>query len=211
MNEVENLRDTIVPNSQQLNADDLLATTKIIKITAVKRCSSAEQPVSVEYEGMTGNPFKPCKSMRRVLIASWGENGRDWVGRSMNLFCDPDVKFGGVKVGGIRISHLSHIENDMKILISTSRGKRSDYVVKKLQQHQTAKDIQDNKSSDAKPSDSKILPDYTDGKMDENIDVWASAINSGKHTPESIIDMISSKHILSDDQKNTIRLLKKED
>ena len=210
MNEVENLRDTIVPNSQQLNADDLLATTKIIKITAVKRGSSAEQPVSVEYEGMTGNPFKPCKSMRRVLIASWGENGRDWVGRSMNLFCDPDVKFGGVKVGGIRISHLSHIENDMKILISTSRGKRSDYVVKKLQQHQTAKDIQDNKSSDAKPRDSKILPDYTDEKMDENIEAWESAIKSGKYTQEGIIDMISIKYILSDDQKKTISLLKSE-
>ena len=196
MSNIDNLRDTIVPKSDQLNADDLLATTKIIKVTAVKRSSSAVQPVSVEYEGMTGNPFKPCKSMRRVLIASWGENGRDWVGRSINLFCDPNVKLGGVKVGGIRISHLSHIDNDMKILISTSRGKRSDYVVEKLQETPVIK-----------PNETKILPDYPDGKMDENIEAWGAAIKSGTHTPESVINMISTKYTLSENQKKTIRLL----
>ena len=145
MSNIDNLRDTIIPNSNQLNADDLMSTTKIIKVTAVKRGSSAEQPVSIEYEGMTGNPFKPCKSMRRVLIAAWSEDGREWVGRSMKLFCDPEVKFGGVKIGGIRISHLSHIDGDKQILIATSRGKRSDYSVKKLSENYPDEDFAKNK------------------------------------------------------------------
>jgi phage recombination protein Bet len=55
------------------------------------------------------------------------------------------------------------------------------------------------------------LPNYTDEKLDMNIEAWETAIKSGKHTPESIINMISTKHTLSDDQKKIIRLLKKED
>ncbi len=55
------------------------------------------------------------------------------------------------------------------------------------------------------------LPDYADEKLDMNIEAWESVIKSGKHTPESIINMISTKHTLSDDQKKTIRLLGKED
>jgi hypothetical protein len=70
-----------------------------------------------------------------------------------------------------------------------------------------------NKAVSAKPAinEPKNLPNYTDDKMDENIDAWESAIKSGKHTPENIINMVSTKHKLSDDQKKTIRLLGKED
>lgn len=180
MSNVENLRDTIAPKSDQLNADDLVATTKIIKVTAVKRGSSAEQPVSIEYEGMTGNPFKPCKSMRRVLIAAWGENGRDWVGRSMNLFCDPEIKFGGVKIGGIRISHLSDIEKDLKVLIATSRGKRSEYGISKLNY-------------------------YPDKEFDEKSPAWISAIQSGKLTTDEVISKASKTAILTNVQITKLR------
>ena len=180
MNNVENLRDTIAPKSDQLNADDLFATTKIIKVTAVKRGSSADQPVSIEYEGMTGNPFKPCKSMRRVLIAAWGENGHGWVGRSMNLFCDPEVKFGGVKIGGIRISHLSDIDKDLKVLISTARGKRSEYGISKLSF-------------------------YPEKEFYENSLAWVSAIKSGKLTVDDVISKASKTAILNSEQITKLR------
>jgi hypothetical protein len=70
-----------------------------------------------------------------------------------------------------------------------------------------------NEAVSAKPfiNEPKILPAYTDEKMDENIEAWESAIKSGKHTPESIINTISTKHKLSEDQKKTIRLLGKDD
>lgn len=175
---VENLRDTITPKSDQLNADDLVATTKIIKVTGVKRGSSAEQPVSIEYEGMEGRPYKPCKSMRRVLLASWGDDGREWVGRSMQLFCDPEVKFGGVKIGGIRISHLSHINTDLEILLATSRGKRSQYNVGKLEEKTP-------------------LPDKT---FNENFDAWVSGIKEGKYTLSQVVVKISKTNSITQDQ-----------
>ena len=134
MNQPMNLRDTIVPKSDQLNADDLIGVEKTITVTSVKRGSSADQPVSIHYEGDDGRPFKPCKSMRRVLITCWGDDGHEWVGKSMRLYCDPDVKFGGVKVGGIRISELTHIERNMHLALTVSKGKRAPYVVKVMEQ-----------------------------------------------------------------------------
>jgi len=128
----DNLRDTIIPKSDQLNADDLIGISRTITVTKVTRGKTAEQPVIVEYEGGEGRPYKPCKSMRRVLIACWGDNGQDWTGRQMTLFADPEVKFGGVKVGGIRISHLSYIPADTSLLITHAKGKRAPYPVKAI-------------------------------------------------------------------------------
>lgn len=135
MSDVSNLSDTIVPKSDQLNAEQLLAGPITITVSAVKR-SDADQPVSVHYEGDDGRPYKPCKSMRKVLIFAWGDDGRQWVGRSMTLFNNPDVKFGGIKVGGIRISHLSHIERDISIALTATKGKKETYTIKKLDAQQ---------------------------------------------------------------------------
>ena len=107
MSNVASLKDTIVPKSDQLNAEQLLSGSMTITVTEVKRGSSDEQPVILHYQGDNGRPYKPCKTMRKVLIFAWGDDGREWVGKTMTLYCDPEVKFGGVKVGGIRISHLS--------------------------------------------------------------------------------------------------------
>lgn len=67
-----NLADTIIPKSDQLNADDLITGSLTVKVTAVKGSSEPQQPVSIHYEGDNGKPYKPCKSMRRVLVSAWG-------------------------------------------------------------------------------------------------------------------------------------------
>lgn len=129
---IESLRDTITPKSDQLNADDLIAGPIVVKILAVKRGSTQEQPIDLAIDG-DRQPYKPCKSMRRVMIAAWGDDGREWVGRSMKLYCDPTVKFGGVKVGGIRISHMSGLDSKLSVMLTTTRSKRSEYTVEPLQ------------------------------------------------------------------------------
>lgn len=135
MNDVSSLRDTIAPKSDRVNADDFMAGPETVTITAVKR-GDADTPVAVHIDGR--KPYYPCKSMRRVLISAWGDNGADWVGKSMTLFTDPSVKFGGVAVGGIRISHLSHIERDLALSLTATRGKRTPYTVRKLAATQAA-------------------------------------------------------------------------
>ncbi len=131
MNDVADLRDTIQPKSDQLNADQLLGGPITIKVTDVRR-GSDEQPVIISYENDGGRPYKPCKSMRKLLIFAWGDDGRGWIGKSMTLYNDPDVKYGGVKVGGIRISHLSHIEQDIIVSITATRGKKEPVKVRRL-------------------------------------------------------------------------------
>lgn len=128
---VEDLRPTIIPKSDQLNADQLVTGPMDITVTDV-RLGTADQPVKVFYEGDGGRPFLPCKTMRRVLILAWGENGRNWVGRSMRLYHAPEVKFGGAAVGGIRISHLTDIPRDISVSLSEAKGKKAMHVIKPM-------------------------------------------------------------------------------
>lgn len=127
-----NLAETIIPKSDQLNADDLISGPITITVTALKGNNEPQQPVSIHYAGDNGKPYKPCKSMRRVLVSAWGANGLDYIGRSMTLYRDDSVVFGGIAVGGIRISHLSHIERDMTLALTVSRASRKPYTVKAL-------------------------------------------------------------------------------
>jgi hypothetical protein len=129
---VEDLRPTIVPKSDQLNAEQLLGGPMTITVSDVRLGSGEEQPVVVHYVGEEGRPFKPCKTMRKVLIHAWGADGRQWLGRSMTLYNDPSVKFGGEDVGGIRISHLTDIPQTVKVSLTSTRGKKAKYEIRKL-------------------------------------------------------------------------------
>ncbi len=126
------LSKTIAPKSDQLNADDLIAGPRTIKITKVTGSDNDDQPIWIHFEGDNGRPYKPGLSMRRVLVQVWGEEGDAYVGRSMTLYCDREVKFGGIKVGGIRISHMSHIDRNAALMLTATRGRKNEYVVKPL-------------------------------------------------------------------------------
>ena len=69
---MNDMASAIIPKSDQLNADDLLAGPITIKITGVTVKGGQEQPVSIHYEGDDGKPYKSCKSMNRVLVSAWG-------------------------------------------------------------------------------------------------------------------------------------------
>ena len=134
MTEKMSLRDTVIPKSDQLNYDDVANGPITVRITGL-RAGSAEQPVIVEIEGLDGKqyqPFTPCKSMRRVMIAAWGDKGKVWLDQCMTLYGDPTVKFGGVEVGGVRISHMTGIEKQLTVKLTVTRGKRADFAVKSL-------------------------------------------------------------------------------
>ena len=121
------------PKSDQINYDDTPnGQTKIIKITSVSIKPGKEQPISVFYEGDNGKPFKPCKSMGRVLMHCWGNDANKYIGRSLMLYGDPNVVYGGAKVGGLRISHLSDIAEPITMALTATRGNRKPYTVKPL-------------------------------------------------------------------------------
>jgi hypothetical protein len=127
-----NLNGTTAPKSDQLNADDMISGSMTLEITNV-RVTSGDQPISIDYKGGQGRPYKPCKSMRRVLIGLWGDNGEVFIGRTIIVYNDKNVKWAGKAVGGIRISHMSHIEKDERVLLTETRGKRVPCLIKKLE------------------------------------------------------------------------------
>lgn len=133
-NDVTDLRSTIIPRSDQLNSEQLLAGPMTITVTEVRAGGGEEQPVSVFHNVYPDRPYKPCKTMRKVLILAWGPDGTKWVGKSMELYCEPSVKFGGEVVGGIRISRLSDIPRDIKVSLTATKGRKAMHEIKPLEQ-----------------------------------------------------------------------------
>lgn len=124
------ISDTLAPNSDQLDAVDLLSGPRTFTIAKVGK-SEGEQPVNIHLAEFD-RPWRPGKSMRRVLVACWGADASLYVGRRVTLWCDPSVRFGGQEVGGVRITHLSHIDRPRKTPLLVTRGKSAIYVVQPL-------------------------------------------------------------------------------
>jgi hypothetical protein len=125
------ITETIAPRSDQINAEDLLTgprTFTVEKVTA----GTPEQPVEIHLAGLTGRPFKPSKTVRRLLVAAWGPEANAYTGRRMTLYRDPAVRFGGSEVGGIRVSHLSDIDKRIQVALTVTRGKRQPFIIEPL-------------------------------------------------------------------------------
>lgn len=125
---MNDMTQVIVPRSDQINADDLLAGPISVKIREVKVKAGQEQPVSIFIEG-TDKAYRPCKSMCRVLVNAWGADTSKYIGREMTLYCDPKVKWGGMEVGGIRISHMSDINAAMTMALTVTRANKKPFTV----------------------------------------------------------------------------------
>ncbi len=141
----------IQPKSDQMNSDDLMAGPRTIKITKVTLTPGSEQPCAVSFEGDQGKPWRPCKSMARVLVLVWGPDSKNYVGKSLTLYRDPEVKWGGMAVGGIRISHMSDMKSNAPLMLTVTRGKKAPYTVKPL----------DTESARAETKPPFDWPDYT--------------------------------------------------
>lgn len=124
MSDVIDMAQFVAPKSDQLNAEDLLSGPRTVRITRITAGGSEEQPISIHYEGCEGRPFKPCKTMRRLMMHAWGRYTDQYVGRSMTLYRDPTVTWAGKAEGGIRISHMSHIDEKIDVALMEKKGKR---------------------------------------------------------------------------------------
>lgn len=125
------LSETIIARSDQQNADDFLGGPRTFTVESVSP-GSQEQPVNVNLVEAPGKPYKPSKSMRRVMVALWGKDSQAYAGRRITLYCDPAVKFGGSAVGGIKISHLSHLDKKRTLNLTASKGKKAAHTVDPL-------------------------------------------------------------------------------
>jgi len=168
---MNDMSGTILPKSDQLNADQLLAGPITIRITGVS-VTMAEQPVTIEYEGANGRPYKPGKSMRRVMVKMWGPDANAYIGRFITVYCDASVRFGGMEVGGIRISHMSHIEGPVTMALTETKGKKKPFTVRPL-----------------------VLPVAPDPEPEDAVASWVDSLvaNIGRARDHAALEAITAK------------------
>lgn len=124
--------------SDQLNAVDIMGVEPIITIRQVV-VNQGDQPVSIYYNGDNNRPWKVSKGMIRILIAGWGKDSDAWIGKSVQIYCDPKVKYAGKEVGGVRIRAMSDINpNGLLCTIALNRQQREPYPVKFLSMERPA-------------------------------------------------------------------------
>lgn len=122
--------DTILAKSDQVNAVDL-AVPVTVTVEGVE-VVGGDQPVNIFLREFPGKAYRPSKSMRRVLVKLWGPRSADYAGRRLTIYNDPSVTWAGKAVGGIRISHASHIDKPVTMSLALARGKLAPFTVQPL-------------------------------------------------------------------------------
>jgi hypothetical protein len=123
------MTESIAPRSDQINADDLIGGPATYTVRVVSN-GKAEHPFDFLLVE-TDRAYRPSKTMRRVIVNAWGKETSTYAGRCLTLYREPTITFGGQVVGGIRISHMSHLEGDVpaEVRVQVTRGKREKFVV----------------------------------------------------------------------------------
>jgi hypothetical protein len=125
------ITESIAPKSDQVNADDFVLGPRTFTITEVRQGSS-EQPVWI-YLAEHPQPFKPSKTVLRLLGMGWGPETDAWHGKRLTLYRDETVKWAGKAVGGIRVSHMSGIgRKPLTTMLPPSKGQRVPYTVEPI-------------------------------------------------------------------------------
>ncbi len=130
--DAENIRAACIAKSDQLNADDLIGAPmtghiRRVKTTRAKR--KGDQPVSI-WLTCHEQPWKPCKTMVRLLRAMWGDEPAEWIGHAVTLYNEPSVKWSNDEVGGVRVSHMSGIDGVQNVTLTETRGRKRTWTVR---------------------------------------------------------------------------------
>jgi len=126
------MSESIAPKSDQLDAIELVAGPRTFTIEKVSK-NNAEQPWNFHLAEFP-RPWRPGKSMLRVMAAAWGLDGNKYIGHRVTLYCDPTVQFGNDTVGGTRISHMTGIDKPLKVPLLVKRGKSAVFTVQPLKE-----------------------------------------------------------------------------
>lgn len=177
------IRAATKPKSDQLNYETFLTgpqTFIVSKVTPGDR----DHPVFIHMNECPATPYKPSKGMLKCIAQpdGWGDKSSQWVGKSITLYGDPTVIYGGVEVGGIKVAALSDINGDYETLISARRGVRKPHLIKKI-----------------------VIQMYDEQKFVANLPAWLKLIADGKATADQIIARVEQSGALTEEQKNAIK------
>lgn len=164
---------TTIAKTDQINADDLLSGPIEVTVTGVIVRRGDRQPVDIRTAETPGRVYRPCLTMRRVLVAAWGPDGATWIGRRIRLYRDDTVRFDQ-QPGGIRISHLSDHPESATYSLQETRGKRRTWTIHRLPDDAlTDEAIDAYLTSIGKPAISSLT-----GPDREKADAWVAGLSA---------------------------------
>lgn len=177
------IRAATKPKSDQLNYETFLTGSQTFTVSKVTP-GDRDHPVFIHMNECPATPYKPSKGMLKCIAQpdGWGDKSSQWVGKSITLYGDPTVIYGGVEVGGIKVAALSDISGDYETLISARRGVRKPHLIKKI-----------------------VIQMYDDQKFVANLPAWLKLIADGKATTDQIIARVEQSGALTEEQKNAIK------
>lgn len=125
---MNDMSQTIIAKSDQINAGDLKGISRTVTIKEVRIKAGEDQPVSILIEG-DNKAFRPCKGVRRLLVRVWGADAAKYIGQSLTLFCDASVTWAGKEEGGIRVSHMTGINEQIIEYMRISKAATKPYKI----------------------------------------------------------------------------------
>jgi len=186
----EDFAGTTKAKSDQINAVDLVGGPVACRITGIRATGAADQPIAVSVDAHA-QPWKPSKTFRRVLLLLWpGTQPEEWIGRDVVLWCDPDITWAGEKVGGVAISHASHISGRQVYKLAESKSKRKTIIVEPYYPQEQA------------PQQPTYWPDE---KFDKQVQNAEPKIRSKETTADAVIAILEKKALLTEGQKSRLR------
>ena len=130
-----NIAKAIEPKSDQQNAVDYqTGGPRVFTVAGTSDYLDEKRrpKVAIHLVEAPDRPFKPSATNLRLMVIGWGQDDAAWTGRRIKLDLDPEVRFGGEKVGGIRVVALSNMEQPFTAKLPTTRGKKAEFRVEKL-------------------------------------------------------------------------------
>lgn len=126
---IDSINRAMQAKSDQLNAEDLVAGPRTIRITGG---TEKEGRIRLNFDGDNGRPWVLSKTALRILAACWGDDPSKWIGLSCTVYNDESVVYGGKEVGGIRVSHVEGIAAPRTLMLTVTRGKKKEHKIQPL-------------------------------------------------------------------------------
>jgi hypothetical protein len=189
-----NIREFVTIKSDRLNYENFIMGAKEFTISKLaKKTDQGKARLLIYFEGHEATPYWPSLGMIKCLSSpeGWGDAPfADWIGRRMTLFGEPTVVYAGKEIGGIQISHISHIKGEYSTKITLRRGMRIDFTIEPL----ATKTV-------STPAPALQYPAAT---FDENLPAMRGQIIAGKMTAEQVIARCEKTGMLNAAQKAAI-------
>lgn len=180
------MKITAEPRSDQWNAEDFLGGPRTFTVAGVK-VGTAEQKYDIALEGEQ-RVWRPPLTVLRILIKCWGDEAAAWTGKRVTLYCDERVTFGRDAVGGIRVSHVSHIDKPLTLNLTATRGKRQKVTVQPLPDAPAP--AADKTTGEVIPED--VLANVARAKADGNLPAYLDHLIE-REAPSFILEYVKNQ------------------